>query len=429
MKLKMKPVPLFIPITRMERRDDGLIVEGYCFVNEKVRADKWTLKRSAMEAAGADYMNWGAVREMHQSWAAGTATAEGCGITWDENGCYLRALIVDAEAIEKCEKGVYKGFSVGVKFDQVRGTEVERCTWIENSLVDRPADPDAVFTIARADGVDDAAAEFDVEELSEAPEERSEEPNLERADAPASFADLVPQAEAEQLFYLAFDLLRVTLRRIQRASVENREELCRTSIQQFADYLVPIIVAAPATEDCCYWAARPELERLLQREDLPELLRAAVEEIRDQVQVVTVDDSAAASDLSRLQELQTENTDLLRRTLALTDRVTALTGERDTARGEVETVRTELTTAQRRISELEAQPAAGDRPVLHPQALDRTFLSAQRTAVDQTSDALKAELKQLQEELPKEPDHEKRQQGAARINVLRMQLRGLGVTA
>lgn len=150
---RVKPINIFAEIdySKIERRDDGvMIVPGYAFVNEVVRGEgEIRLKRAAMEAATPEYMKFGAVREMHQPIAAGTAILA----RWDDTGAYLEAEIVDAAAKEKVERKVYKGFSVSVRPTLMRGKEVEACEWIETSLVDRPKDPDALF-LHRADDFD-----------------------------------------------------------------------------------------------------------------------------------------------------------------------------------------------------------------------------------------------------------------------------------
>ncbi len=173
---RRKPWQVFFPLQRVMRGEttEGAayrVVEGYAFVNEWV-GDGVNLKRSAMMAASDDYMQWGAVREMHQPSAVGTAIGtamvrneEGeeagvvLGVTWDDKGAFLRVKVVDPAAIIKLDEGVYRGFSVGVRATIMRGNDIEACSWIENSLVDRPADKDAPFTAIR---VDTAQAESDV---------------------------------------------------------------------------------------------------------------------------------------------------------------------------------------------------------------------------------------------------------------------------
>lgn len=137
---------IFVPFEIVERGADQFIVEGYAFVNETVPGEKGiSIRRSAMEAATHDYMTWANVREMHTANAAGVALS----VDWDQKGAKIRAKIVDPTARMKCEEGVYKGYSIGVLPQVMRGKAVEKLLWYETSLVDRPMDPDAVFSIAR----------------------------------------------------------------------------------------------------------------------------------------------------------------------------------------------------------------------------------------------------------------------------------------
>jgi len=137
----MKPFYLFAPIRRVDESERT--VEGYAFVREVVEGEGGLrLTRAAMERATPDYMQWGALREMHQPQAAGTTTE----IQWDEQGAYIRTRIVDDAAWKKVVERVYKGFSVGVQGLVLRGNQVTACRWIEISLVDRPKDPGAVIT-------------------------------------------------------------------------------------------------------------------------------------------------------------------------------------------------------------------------------------------------------------------------------------------
>jgi hypothetical protein len=153
-KVAVTPVSMFFPFVQrdgasfsVDAPPEERIVEGYCYVNAKVDSDNWELTRESLEAATEEYSRWGCVREMHQAWAAGNAKS----ITWDENGCLLRALISDDQAWKKVVDGTYKGFSVKAMPMTVRGKKVTACKWIETSLVDRPADPDAIFTVARSE--------------------------------------------------------------------------------------------------------------------------------------------------------------------------------------------------------------------------------------------------------------------------------------
>lgn len=175
MAKKLKPFHLFAPISRVN--DEERIVEGHAFVNEVVEGEGGIrLLRTTMEAATPDYMRWGAVREMHQPSAVGTAL----GVEWDATGAYFRAKVVDDAAWAKVKAGVYKGFSVGVLPRVMRGNQVTAACWAETSLVDRPKDPDAAFSVFRAEGVtaEETApdAEVEVEELEPEQAEQTDPP-------------------------------------------------------------------------------------------------------------------------------------------------------------------------------------------------------------------------------------------------------------
>lgn len=160
--MKLKPIEIFAPIERVN--DDARTVEAYAFVNEVVEGEGgMRLKRTSMEAATPDYMAWANVRRMHQPDAVGVAH----DVQWDERGARMTVEVVDDDAWNKVKRGVYKGLSVGVVGTVVRGKDVEKCRWIETSLVDRPKDPDARILVVRAEDAD-AAAEFDAEELPDA---------------------------------------------------------------------------------------------------------------------------------------------------------------------------------------------------------------------------------------------------------------------
>lgn len=165
-------VKVFVPITRLN--EEERTVEGFCFCNEKVESDGYRILRSAMEEATDDYMDWGAVRAMHQPIAAGTALT----IEWNKKGCFLRSKIVDDAEWKKCQEGVYKGYSIGVRPLVFRDDSVTKVRWIENSLVDRPADPDAVFTLMRREESEtppDPIGEPEVQEEAESEEQQIEE--------------------------------------------------------------------------------------------------------------------------------------------------------------------------------------------------------------------------------------------------------------
>ena len=154
---------LYAEISKSEAQDDGTIkVWGYAS-SGAVDSDGETITPEAMKAALPDYMKFGAVREMHDAKkAAGTAieaTVEADGRT------YFGAHVVDAEAVKKVQAGVYKGFSIGGKItgrDELNKATITGIKLIEVSLVDRPANPEAVITIMKAE----STPEDDVIELA-----------------------------------------------------------------------------------------------------------------------------------------------------------------------------------------------------------------------------------------------------------------------
>ena len=150
----MKLKKLYGAIQKVIDQADGtIIVEGIAST-EDVDSDGELVKATAMKAAIPDYMKFGAVREMHQPLAAGTALDIAVG---EDGVTTIKAHIVDAEAIKKFQTNVYKGFSIGgsvTQRDDLNKTVITGINLVEVSLVDRPANPNAVITCYKADGLD-----------------------------------------------------------------------------------------------------------------------------------------------------------------------------------------------------------------------------------------------------------------------------------
>ena len=163
----------YAEISKSEAQDDGTLkVWGYASTGA-VDADGEIITPDAMKAALPDYMKFGAVREMHDAKkAAGTAIEASIDA---EGRTYFGAHIVDAEAVKKVQAGVYKGFSIGGKItgrDELVKTTITGIKLIEVSLVDRPANPEAVITIMKAERTD----EDDVAELADMLDARTVSP-------------------------------------------------------------------------------------------------------------------------------------------------------------------------------------------------------------------------------------------------------------
>jgi phage head maturation protease len=103
-----------------------------------------TVTREALAAALDDYMRFANIREMHQPSAVGVAKEAAV----DDKGLYLGAKIVDPDAWAKVVEGVYKGFSIGGRVTARDAADRRLITGLrltEISVVDRPANPEAVF--------------------------------------------------------------------------------------------------------------------------------------------------------------------------------------------------------------------------------------------------------------------------------------------
>ncbi|MGJ0106669.1 caudovirus prohead protease [Neisseria meningitidis] len=181
---------LYAEIAKMEAQDDGTVkVWGYAS-SEAVDSDGEIIAAEAMKAAIPDYMKFGAVREMHGSNAAGTAIE----INVEDDGrTFFGAHIVDPVAVTKVKTGVYKGFSIGGSVtarDELNKSQITGLKLTEISLVDRPANPDAVFTCYKADkpkaeeeaDKDDKPSDKSAEEESDKPKGGDKEPEAEDKD-------------------------------------------------------------------------------------------------------------------------------------------------------------------------------------------------------------------------------------------------------
>jgi len=152
----MKKFKMFAEFTKVEEQEDGTLKVSGIASSEAVDSAGESITADAMKAAIPGYMEFGAVREMHQSWAAGTALK--CEVN-AEGKTEFEALVVDSEAIKKVQTGTYKGFSVGGKITERDAADkniIKGIKLIEVSLVDRPANPEAVFSLGKVEG-DDAA--------------------------------------------------------------------------------------------------------------------------------------------------------------------------------------------------------------------------------------------------------------------------------
>lgn len=171
---------LFIPIAKVD--DERRVVYG------PATTTAWDSQGDSFEWDGIvkaldGYRDWGNVREMHGDRAVGVAVEY--SVDPVAKAVELGAHIVDDAAWAKVKAGVYKGFSVGgvarltekAVRKQVDGTEapgriIKEWDWVETSLVDRPANPEARFTLFKRDGQVEPVA-VEAAEGTASPEERA----------------------------------------------------------------------------------------------------------------------------------------------------------------------------------------------------------------------------------------------------------------
>jgi len=133
--------------------DDGSMFVYGKATGPDLDLDQQICDESWLKTAMPQWLATGAnVREMHSSIAAGV----GIELNADGDDWYLKSEVVDANTMKKVEKGVLKGYSIGikgariVKSDDAPNGRIVGGQIVEVSLVDRPANPTATVEIAKA---------------------------------------------------------------------------------------------------------------------------------------------------------------------------------------------------------------------------------------------------------------------------------------
>lgn len=134
---------IYADITKMD--EEKRLVYGYAST-ETLDAQGERVSKAAIEGALDEYMRFANIREMHQLSAVGVAQEA----TLDDKGLYVIGKVVDDAAWRKVKEGVYKGFSIGGKKLAKVDDTVTQLKLTEISLVDRPANPETVFTMYKS---------------------------------------------------------------------------------------------------------------------------------------------------------------------------------------------------------------------------------------------------------------------------------------
>lgn len=228
---------LYAEIAKMEAQDDGTVkVWGYAS-SEAVDSDGEVIAAEAMKAAIPDYMKFGAVREMHGSNAAGTAIE----INVEDDGrTFFGAHIVDPVAVTKVKTGVYKGFSIGGSVtarDELNKSQITGLKLTEISLVDRPANPDAVFTCFKADKPKDEEEAVDKDDEAVNKTDETPADDTEKADDKADVKEEDKKDEAEksasvELSESEIAILKAVLAKADKSEYEHKYEPVAKSMWQ-----------------------------------------------------------------------------------------------------------------------------------------------------------------------------------------------------
>ena len=142
----------FFAITKSEKQEDGSLMVYGKATDDSVDMDSQICDDNWLKTAMPKWMEWGNIREQHSAIAAGVATE----YEQKADGHYIRARVIDPNSVKKVDAGVLKGFSIGIKGARVIKDNIAKNgriiggEIIEVSLVDRPANPNAKLTIAKA---------------------------------------------------------------------------------------------------------------------------------------------------------------------------------------------------------------------------------------------------------------------------------------
>ncbi|MCB0207715.1 MAG: hypothetical protein KDJ52_00205 [Anaerolineae bacterium] len=151
----MSRLTKFLPIAKID--EEKRMVWGLAS-DETVDAEDEVTDYVATKAAVEEWREWANIREMHGASAVGVAQEI---ILDDETkSLWIGVKVVDDSAWQKVLDGVYKGFSIGGKAlkkisEVIDGRLVRRIIkyiLIEISLVDRPANPSARFSLIKREG-------------------------------------------------------------------------------------------------------------------------------------------------------------------------------------------------------------------------------------------------------------------------------------
>lgn len=137
---------VFVPFSKIDNTKQ--FVFGYASTDNMDSQGEIVEEEATFKAAD-EFADWDILKEMHQM-----QSAVGIVPIIEKHkgiGLYVGAEVVDEQAWIKCQKKVYKGFSIGGRVTRKEGNIIKEYQLREISLVDRPANPDTMFVVAKRD--------------------------------------------------------------------------------------------------------------------------------------------------------------------------------------------------------------------------------------------------------------------------------------
>ena len=191
----------FTEILEKSYDDDGVLHVKGLATDATLDMDQQRCDPEWLKTAMPGWYEWGNICEMHGQNAVGTAVdMEQKGAGW-----VIEAAIIDPLAARKVEKGVLRGFSIGIKdygldksaqaLELAPKGIINKGDICEISLVDRPSNPNAKLQIAKM--VDGELVKSDLDVAMEV-ETQDECPPCDRCDGIGEVPD--PDAEGDNKF-------------------------------------------------------------------------------------------------------------------------------------------------------------------------------------------------------------------------------------
>lgn len=149
----MKKTNVYAEIIKVDKQEDGsLLVTGRAS-GPDLDSDKQICDSGWLKTAMPDWFKFANIREQHSAIAAGVGTSlEQQG----DGGWNVTAHVVDAGSVKKIDAKVLKGFSIGISGAKVikdataPGGRIVGGEIVEVSLVDRPANPSCLLSLAKS---------------------------------------------------------------------------------------------------------------------------------------------------------------------------------------------------------------------------------------------------------------------------------------